>query len=298
MEISTESFRDRLDFNAPLEPSGRLLHGAGQDREAWDAYCSLMRPHGLLPGMFMAYTGLKGLKEDPLARFRPYWESATETPPLMQLGLSMTHDGQPEKCYADAVARGEHDGAIRRLGEAFVREERPVLIRIGYECTGPWNGYEPDSYVDAFRRVVGILREYPFELATAWCVEGGWTEPAPAYYPGDEFVDWLSVDLFSPDHFEATEPFMEWCAERAKPVLIGECTPRRVGVLGGEASWEAWFGPFFSWIARHPAVKGISYINWDWSAYPQWQDWGDARLQMNEFVLENWIRHMRHLAAR
>ncbi|MGC9451182.1 MAG: glycosyl hydrolase [Oceanipulchritudo sp.] len=292
----------RMNFDAPLEPVDGILHGAGQDREAWEAYCAFMAPEGLRPDMFMAYAGLRGFQCQRLESFRPYWEEGGEDPPLMQLGLSMTSDGQPEKCYAHEVAAGKHDESVRHLGRFFAAEERPLLVRIGYECTGPWNGYEPESYKAAFQRVASILREYPFPLATVWCVEGGWTEIAWDFYPGDEMVDWFSVDLFSPGHFTASEDFMQACLERGKPVLVGECTPRRVGVLDGPQSWEGWYAPFFEWIGRHPHVKGFSYINWEWSRFPQWSDWGDGRLQMNEFVRKNWIqavgRLKRKVAAR
>lgn len=254
-----------------------------------------METQGLRPEMFMAYTGLKGLKPERLNCFQPYWQEANGSAPLMQLGLSMTSDGQPEKCYAADVADGAHDAEAHLLGQFFERQKRPLLVRIGYECTGPWNGYQPDSYKAAFRRVTEILRGYPIQLATVWCVEGGWTAPAEAYYPGDEFVDWCSVDLFSPDHFTATGDFMQTCLGRRKPVLVGECTPRRVGVLDGQASWDRWYAPFFEWIDRNPHVKGFSYINWEWSRFPQWHDWGDGRIQMNEFVRENWIRNIRRL---
>ena len=290
------SFQRRLYLGAPLEPRGGILHGAGQDEEAWRAYCRMMEPHGLRPDLFMAYAGLKNLSIERLQAFSRYWRESRGTPPLIQLGLSMTSDGQPEKCYAGEVAEGRHDDSIRLLGRFFEQERQPLLVRIGYECTGPWNGYQPDSYIRAFQRVARMLRETSIEVATVWCVEGGWTGPADDYYPGDEHVDWCSVDLFSPDHFDAAGGFMEKCRLRRKPVLIGECTPRRVGVLGGAASWEAWFAPFFDFIARHPHVKGFSYINWDWSGYPQWSDWGDARIQQNDIVRENWIQTVGEIA--
>lgn len=282
----------RTNFNAPLEPADRVLHGAGQDFDTWITYSKFMDEAGLPPEMFMAYTGLKGLKSESLDRFKAYWETDMANPPLMQLGLSMTHDGQPEKCYAHHVAKGEMDEQVRLLGEFFEKENQPVLMRIGYECTGPWNGYEAESYVEAFRRVATILREYSFTLATVWCVEGGWTGTAGPYFPGREYVDWYSVDLFSPTHFEDSAAFMERSMDDKVPVLIGECTPRRVGVLDGEESWNTWFKPFFEWINRYPNVKGISYINWEWSGFEMWKDWGDARLQMNPHVLEQWKTHI------
>jgi hypothetical protein len=32
-------------------------------------------------------------------------------------------------------------------------------------------------------------------------------------------------------------------------------------------------------------LKAFCYINWDWAAYPQWADWGDARVETNPDVL-------------
>ena len=26
-------------------------------------------------------------------------------------------------------------------------------------------------------------------------------------------------------------------------------------------------------------IKAFCYINWEWSTYPQWANWGDARLE-------------------
>lgn len=282
----------RIHCHAPLEPVDGIYHGAGQDLKTWRHYAEMMQPHGLQPDFFMEYLGLRGLKPERLGKLLAYYDGPGRERPLLQLGLSMTSDGNPEQCYAHEVADGKHDDGIHLLGAFLEKEKLPSLIRIGYECTGPWNGYESESYVAAFRRVAELLRGFDFPLATVWCVEGGWTGNADPYDPGDNYADWWSVDLFAPEHFEAVSGFMDQALEHKKPVLIGECTPRRVGVLDGADSWKAWFELFFSFIARYPNLKGFSYINWNWSGFPQWQDWGDGRLQENELVLKNWIQHV------
>jgi len=40
-------------------------------------------------------------------------------------------------------------------------------------------------------------------------------------------------------------------------------------------------------MADNPGIKAFCYINWDWSMYPQWKDWGDSRLQVNKTVGNN-----------
>lgn len=34
------------------------------------------------------------------------------------------------------------------------------------------------------------------------------------------------------------------------------------------------------------------YINWNWSGYPQWHDWGDGRLELNETVRSRYAAEM------
>ncbi|WP_324725981.1 hypothetical protein [Actomonas aquatica] len=73
--------------------------------------------------------------------------------------------------------------------------------------------------------------------------------------------------------------------------MIGEATPRYIGVTDGESDWAAWFAPYFALLHRQPEIKASSYINWDWSHWSQtlgfdWHDWGDARVQKNPLILE------------
>jgi len=282
----------RANFGRLHEPTDGIIHGAGQSHHAFAAYESAVTDPALRPAMFMCYFGLSGLTAEAVRnRFAPYVPADPETPRrIAQIGLSMTTDGQPEKVYDHAVARGDHDDRIAALGEALAEYGAPVLLRIGYECSGPWNGYSPEPYRDAFCRITERLRAVAPNVATAWCVEGGWTQNCMPYYPGDPFVDWWSIDLFSPDHFQKTAEFVREADRHQRPVLIGECTPRRVGVMDTQTALNAWFIPFFAYISRHPNVKGISYINWDWQHYPQWSDWGNARIQDNPEVLEFWCR--------
>jgi hypothetical protein len=114
------------------------------------------------------------------------------------------------------------------------------------------------------------------------------------YYPGDAYVDWWGINFFSASHF--TDPnaqkFIDSANFHAKPVMIGETTPRYVGVLDGQQSWDQWFSPFFTFIHTHPEVKAFCYINWNWSQYPQWSTWGDARLEQNAIVGVNFANEM------
>jgi hypothetical protein len=139
-----------------------------------------------------------------------------------------------------------------------------------------------------------MIRASNLEVATVWCFAMDGVMNYMDYYPGDASVDWWAIDVFSAIHF--TDPnssrFLDSAVVHQKPVMIGETTPRYVGVLNGQQSWNDWFVPFFNFIHTKPNVKAFCYINWNWSQYPQWLDWGDARLEANAIVGSNFASEM------
>lgn len=273
-----------------LEPAdGRVLHGAGQSSDALADYTAAVP--GTPPAFMMTYVGLKGDVKAWGARLKT--ELAKYDWPLIpQVGLSMTRDGHPEDRYEDQVAAGAYDAHIEDFCAVLKDLGRPAFVRIGYEFNGHWNGYRAESFVQAWKRIAAAIHRHGLDrVALVWCyAPEGNDKDFASFYPGDEHVDWWSIDLFSPSHFTApdTVAFMDAARRAGYPVLIGESTPRHVGVLEGATSWEKWFVPLIGFLQRWPHTKGLSYIAWDWSKYPQWQDWGDGRPWKNEVVLERW----------
>jgi len=71
--------------------------------------------------------------------------------------------------------------------------------------------------------------------------------------------------------------------------MIGESTPRWVGgVQQAEEAWAKWFEPFFAFICVQPTIKAFCYINGAWDNYPEFQGWGDARIEINPFLLDRY----------
>jgi len=290
-------FVARTDHGARLEPRGAILHGAGQDpagfRQAWNVLGEEARP-----AFLMYYLGLEGSREGSLAglfsELQGYEAQGVHL--AVQLGLAMTRDGQPSSHYEAKVAAGEYDLAIESLCDELELLGHPVLLRIGYEFNGTsWNGYAPRSYVAAFRRITDRVRARHLEVATVWDAAGelGTLGGFMEFYPGDEYVDWWGLNLFSgPRGTDSTAfffhrdlaRFLDAAEEHGRPVLIGEATPRYTGVGAGQQSWDRWFADFFDLVARRPGIKAISYIDWNWANYPQWHDWGDARLERDPVV--------------
>ncbi|WP_442307301.1 hypothetical protein [Terriglobus sp. YAF25] len=108
------------------------------------------------------------------------------------------------------------------------------------------------------------------------------------FYPGDAYVDWWGVNLFSPPTLSsaATREFLAEADNRRFPVMIAESTLRGASVHDPHAAIDQWFAPYFGLLRGTKGIKAICYIDWDWRIYPQWADWGDARIESDATVLE------------
>ncbi|TVR44360.1 MAG: hypothetical protein EA402_07275 [Planctomycetota bacterium] len=263
----------------PQSPNG-IWHGAGQSPKAFQAYTACFAEYP--PALYMTYCGLKQQSMD-------WWKRLDQEladygkDVIPQIGLSMTKDGSPELHYEHEVAAGQYDEQIDILIAGLRALGRPAFLRLGYEFNGQWNGYKPQSFIAAWQRITKRLRaaDLPHPIAFVWTyASDGDHKDWNSYYPGDEWVDWWGIDLFSCEHFSAADSlgFAEEAQQRDFPLMIGESTPRHVGVHDVQA-WPRWFQPYIDFIDRFQ-VRAFCYINWQWSNYPMWHDWGDGRLEV------------------
>ena len=87
---------------------------------------------------------------------------------------------------------------------------------------------------------------------------------APAFYPGDDAVDWTCVDVYAGSDFRSLgdllAPFFTWAAARPKPIIIGEFGVARAW---GSAQRAAWLRDAARTIKANPQVKAVSYFESD-----------------------------------
>lgn len=285
-----------MDFNQKFEPKGdRIIHGAGQEfpgdfRDYWKTV------ENCKPLLYMTYMGMNLSIDDWFSKVKNEIKEFPNV--LLQIGLSMTIEIQsPQTHYEHDVAEGKYDEAIDNFCKGIQELEIPVFVRLGFEFNGlSWNGYLPKTYVKAWRHVVDRIRKDNVNnIAMVWCYSPDGEKNYMDYYPGDDYVDWWAIDIFSPEHLrdEFTEKFMQDALKHKKPVMIGESTARRIGTLKGQESWDKWFKPLFRWIEQHPIVKAFCYINWNWAKHEHWKDWGDCRISQNEIVKRNYLEEMK-----
>lgn len=286
----------RNNYDAFLEPNGKVINIAGQSNfSSFQNYWNVMSAN-TKPAAGMIYFSLNRATSDWI--YAPTIQALLNfyapNNIVLQIGLSMTQDGNPSAHYEQDVANGLYDSHIDMFLNGLAASDRPAYVRIGYEFNGSWNGYSPATYKAAYQRIVNKIRASGLPIANVWNYAADTPSNYMDFYPGDNYVDWWGVNIFDAGTFGSlsTAQFMNDADAHHKPVMLGEETPRYGGVLDGQSSWDGWFNSFFNFIHNYPGVKAFSYINRNWSGSPQWSNWGDARLEMNSVVAGLWNQEM------
>lgn len=146
-----------------------------------------------------------------------------------------------------SITAGRHDEKIRAQARAIRKVRSPVLLRLRWEMDRPnlratmWSGAD---YVAAWKHVRAIFaQEGATNVSWVWCptAEGFIRGDAPDFYPGDDQVDWTCVDVYAGSDFrpigELMGPFLQWAAQRPKPIVVGEFGVARAWGSAGRAAW-------------------------------------------------------------
>lgn len=98
---------------------------------------------------------------------------------------------------------------------------KPAFLRFAHEMNGSWypwaewrdknknmqrdpgeeTGFAPADYRQAYRNVAAIFRKYAPNVALVWCPNSGLLggqrrDPFAPFYPGDDVVDWVGLDVY------------------------------------------------------------------------------------------------------
>lgn len=111
--------------------------------------------------------------------------------------------------------------ATRNFAQAAGKWGKPVFIRFAHEMNGSWypwaewidqnrnmnrdpgedTGFTADDYREAYRNVAKMFRQYAPNAALVWCpnsglLGGGKRDVFRPWYPGDDLVDWVALDIY------------------------------------------------------------------------------------------------------
>jgi hypothetical protein len=166
---------------------------------------------------------------------------------------------EPNFQLSDVIS-GAHDAYIREWATAAKEWGHPFFLRFNWEMNGNWfpwsegvNGNQPGEYVAAWRHVHDIFAAVGATNATwVWCPNvdpGHKMQDLAQVYPGDQYVDWTSLDGYNwgtnparPDRWRSFDQLYDSTYHEivdtiapAKPMVIGEVGSTEYG--GSKAQW-------------------------------------------------------------
>jgi hypothetical protein len=96
------------------------------------------------------------------------------------------------------------DDYLRGWMEAAGRTKGPIFLRYASEMNGTWQAYsgDPQEFIDKWRLVTRIARELAPNVIMVWCPFATPQSTIASYYPGDAWVDWVGVNIYSVHHYD------------------------------------------------------------------------------------------------
>jgi len=308
-------------------PPGRVVHGMGQWQEYNETLLAAL-PAGVRPVSQLTFIDMgdtpRGWQPATLAAALQGQVQAGLVPhvDIALRGLQPGHavlDTLADKLYGiddDVASTAQYDARIGDLISIIGALDSPVMVRIGGEFSGAWNGYHPYAYPKAFRKIVGMFRAAGVaNAAFVWCYmpaapgdfdaqdDGG----AYKWYPGADVIDWYGIDWFDTGDFTGpltdrgeesrngrTHRFLDMAVAEGKPVVVAESSPARFDLadpVQAEAAWQEWFAPYFQILSDRPEIRWFHLISYDWTraAYYQEIGWRNNDLTASPVIMERLV---------
>lgn len=210
-----------------------------------------------------------------LDRYKPLVDSGQ----IIAVGVNIlpcTRDlGVEDDITIKGIANGSYDAFIKQQAEVLKAFGHPVMVRFGAEFNinqgselSSWSysyARDPSVFKSAWVHYVDVLRsENVTNAVFVWnpnCNDLGpyhWTD----YYPGDDYVDWVGIDLYqyTPDADPAA--LMEGVCDdygSRKPIAIMEWGVNWAGQNFSDADRAAFIDRFFDAVENNPSVRMINY---------------------------------------
>ncbi len=206
----------------------------------------------------------------------------------------------------ERILAGRYDLDIRNYAKAVKTFGKPVVLDFAPEANGdwyPWSGVNsgnntagPQVYKDTYKKFVTLFRgegvenvTWVFHMASGNKPNNNQWNNMAAYYPGDEFVDWLALSVYSAqlpgDPWEEFTSHMD--AAYAEMAAVTDQKPIAVlefGII--EDPFAAlrkadWITNAFEAVKtnRYPRVKAVAY--WHESS---WIQSGDNNMRVDSSV--------------
>lgn len=88
---------------------------------------------------------------------------------------------------------------LQKLADDMGRSGAKIFLRFASEMNGRWTNYhrDPAEYRRKFKLVHDVMRKRAPNVAMVWCPYCLPKETIPDYYPGDDVVDWVGINMYN-----------------------------------------------------------------------------------------------------
>lgn len=172
------------------------------------------------------------------------------------------------------------DAYLETLAKDMQATGAKIFVRFASEMNGPWVQYsgDPAAYREKFRLVAKKMHALAPNVAMVWCPYAMPRQTIRSYYPGDEYVDWVGVNMYSVTYFnqdrrtpgkwthpgDLLESVYTTYASK-KPIMVGEYGATHHSNLESKSVADFAMGCVSAMYASlprvYPRVKAIFYFN-------------------------------------
>jgi hypothetical protein len=218
-----------------------------------------------------------------------------DVPLLIMLRLTNKHMKQ--------IANGEANFALDTLAMTLKDHKNTIYLAVGYEVNNPRYALSISNYLKAHRILVERLRASDLQnVAYGWhlfgmkAMEEALQIPIESCYPGDDYVDWLGLSVYtnSVHQFAEDAYFNEliideavlFAADHDLKIMLCESNAhiekKQFGYTG-DSLWVDWYEPLFKIIRQHN-IFAHSHIFYDFNDPVILLRW-EEQLKQEEFIL-------------
>lgn len=203
--------------------------------------------------------------------------------PLITVEPFSKNNHTPISLLSDIIY-GAYDIEISQICRTINKANTPVFLRWGHEMEGmtgryPWAGAIEEIYIDAYQHVVTQCRLFAEngQVYFVWSPLG--QSGSEMYYPGDEYVDYIGLPVFSFGEWEYMnygtrrsfdqifKPRYDIVSKFAKPIMIAE-----MGVTGTKKYQAKWLNDVVQNVDKYPLLHTVVLFN----AVDTPNVWGDG----------------------
>lgn len=200
----------------------------------------------------------------------------------------------PEVLIA-GIADGSYDENMSTICAIFNEFRSPVTVRWAHEMEDRsgqfiWAGWEPETYIAAFRRMVDVCRDVAPDVDFMWSPLG--LEGFAPYFPGHDYVDVIGLSVFGLQPWEQEilgkersfreilQPRYDRALPFGLPIVVAE-----LGFVGDQSYFDTWYEDVRQDIEGLTELVAVIYFN-QTEVYPWPDDYGLPDWRFDHNILE------------